>query len=44
MVAKWNVKRYTIDRNHRHFDSAVVREIWQALDRFMASKGSNLNY
>mmetsp|Transcript_47301 Transcript_47301/g.151565 ORF Transcript_47301/g.151565 Transcript_47301/m.151565 type:complete len:465 (+) Transcript_47301:101-1495(+) len=44
VVAKWNVKRFTIDRNHRHFDSAVAREIWQALDHFLASKKSVLSY
>ena len=43
-VRKWNVRRFELPRDNRHRDRPVVRDIYAALDTFLAAKQSPLAY
>ncbi len=43
-VRKWNVRRFELPRDNRHRDRPVVRDIYAALDAFLAAKQSPLAY
>ena len=43
-VRKWNVRRFELPRDDRHRDRPIVRDIYAALDTFLAAKQSPLAY
>ena len=43
-VKAWNVQRYQLHPVDRHRDQSVVLEFWNALDKFLAGKNSQLTY
>ena len=43
-VRKWNVRRFELPRDNRHRDRPIVRDIYAALDAFLAARQSLLAY
>ncbi|RKP33819.1 RNA pol II accessory factor, Cdc73 family-domain-containing protein [Dimargaris cristalligena] len=41
-VASWNVEVINVDRSKRHKDKAVVSQLWNSLDQYIASTKPNL--